>query len=189
MENGLETTEAIWQHLSSKLRGYLLKRVSDKEVAEDLLQEVFIRIHKNLATIEDKERIQAWVFQIARNIVIDYHRSNGRSVAHTVVDLSELPYDEQDNFNEFILGWLPSMVAKLPETYREAVELYELKGVSQQKIADQLGLSLSAAKSRIQRGREKLKSILFDCCSFEQDRRGNVIACMPNSPEKCGSEC
>lgn len=83
------------------------------------------------------------------------------------------------------MGWLPHMIAQLPETYREAVELYELKGDAQKKIADKLGISLSGAKSRVQRGREKLKSLLFDCCTFEQDRRGNLLGYSRNSNDGC----
>ena len=77
------------------------------------------------------------------------------------------------------------MIAQLPDPYREAVELYELKGMPQQDIADKLGLSLSGAKSRVQRGREKLKSLLFSCCSFEQDRRGNIIGYERKNPDPC----
>ena len=88
-------------------------------------------------------------------------------------------------FSRVEAGWLPFMIAELPDAYREAVELYELKGVSQQEIADRLGISLSGAKSRVQRGRKKLKSLLSDCCSFEKDRRGNLIGFKRNSPDDC----
>ena len=104
-------------------------------------------------------------------------------------DTLETRPNEEDNLNQLILGWLPQMIAQLPETYRTAVELYEIKGIPQQKIADQLGISLSGAKSRIQRGREKLKSMLFDCCSFERDRRGNVIGFIQKSPIVCHRSC
>ncbi len=185
------TTEQLWEALSAKLKSFLLQRVSDPQVAEDLLQETFLRIHNKLNDIADEQRITAWVFQIARNLIIDHYRSQARLAAAMLQDL-EAPTEEEDNLNEQVEGWLPTMIAQLPDLYREAVELYELQGMPQQQIADTLGISLSGAKSRVQRGRERLKTLLFNCCSFEQDRRGNIIGCVPNNPggnPDCGKGC
>ena len=144
-----------------------------------------MRIHRKLGDIDDMQRITPWVFQIARNLVIDHYRAKSRTATEMAADLEVK--DDQANLNELVAGWLPQMISQLPDTYRKAVELYELKGASQQEIADQLGLSLSGAKSRVQRGRERLKALLFDCCSFEQDRRGNLIGFKRNNPaEECG---
>ena len=186
MSNDPITTEQIWGLLGTKLRSFLLGRVSDEQVADDLLQETFIRIHQKLTSIDDQERIRGWVYQIARNLVIDHHRAKSRVPAALVDDVA---YDANDegNLNEQVMGWMPAMIAQLPDAYREAVELYELKGVPQQQIADELGISLSGAKSRVQRGRAKLKTILFNCCSLERDRRGNVIGYVRNVEKDCNS--
>ena len=183
------STEEIWELISAKLRNFILKRVSDEQIAEDLLQETFIRIHKKLGDLDDKQRITTWVFQIARNLVIDYYRSKAREATNVADDLEARTAEEEQNLNELVAAWLPKMVSKLPESYRDAVELYEFKGIPQQEIADKLGISLSGAKSRIQRGREKLKSMLFECCSFQKDRRGNVIGYVQNNPENCKNGC
>ena len=183
------TTERIWKLLSTRLGSFLFQRVSDEQVAEDLLQETFIRIHQKLDNIDDIQRLTSWVFQIARNLVVDHYRSKSRNATAMADDLEALN-DDDEQLNELVAGWLPQMISQLPAPYREAVELYELKGVPQQEIADQLGISLSGAKSRVQRGREKLKSLLFDCCSFEQDRRGNLIGYSKNNGEEsCGENC
>ena len=182
------TTEQIWELFGAKLRSFLLQRVSDEQVAADLLQETFMRIHKRLDSLDDRQRITSWVFRIARNLVVDHYRAQARATAAVAADL-ETHADEEENLNELVMGWLPQMIAHLPEAYREAVELYELKGVSQQEIANQLGISLSGAKSRVQRGRAQLKSLLFDCCSFEQDRRGNLISYQKNNPNDCDEGC
>lgn len=178
------STERIWEALSAQLRGFLLQRVSDEQIAEDLLQETFLRIHKGLSDVDDMKRITSWVFQIARNLVVDHYRSKSR-VAAAMADELEADTGEAENLNELVAGWLPVMIAQLPDAYREAVELYELKGIPQQQIAAQLGISLSGAKSRVQRGRAKLKALLLDCCSFERDRRGNVLGYVPNSIGDC----
>ena len=186
MTDKILSTEKIWELLSTKLRSFLLQRVSDPQVADDLLQETFLRIHKKLNEIEDEQRMTSWVFQIARNLVIDHYRSKGRDSAAAMPEDVEDPTDEEDNLNELVMGWLPTMIAQLPDTYREAVELYELKEMPQQQIAEQLNISLSGAKSRVQRGRERLKSLLFACCSFDRDSHGNVLDYTKKSSEDCG---
>ena len=183
MENSL-STEQVWRLLSANLRSFLLRRVSDDDVADDLLQETFVRLHRKLSDEGDIQNISSWVYQIARNLVIDFYRSKSRS-AREMADAIEAS-DDEANLNELVAGWLPKMISQLPDKYQEAVELYELKGVSQQEIAERLGLSLPGAKSRVQRGREQLKALLFDCCSFERDRRGNVIGYVRNTTGACG---
>jgi len=72
------------------------------------------------------------------------------------------------------------MVDSLPADYRQALLLTEYQGLTQRELAQKLGLSVSGAKSRVQRAREKLKAMLLDCCHFEFDRRGKVIDYQPN---------
>lgn len=191
MNRESRSTEQIWELFSAKLKGFLVQRVSDHQVAEDLLQETFLRIHDKLDSIDDEQRLTAWVFQIARNLVIDHYRSKARITTTMLEDL-EAPTDAEENLNEQVEGWLTTMIAQLPDSYRQAVQMYELEGMPQQQIANSLGISLSGAKSRVQRGREKLKTLLFDCCSFEQDRRGNIIGCVQNYPgdnNNCDGGC
>lgn len=180
------TTEQLWELLHERLASFLARHAPDGQTAEDLLQETFLRIHRGLDGLADGERLQSWVFQIARNLVIDERRARSAEVA--TEDLAEPVADEpdgDDNLNAVVRGWLPAMIARLPETYREAVRLFELEGLSQQAIADRLGLSLSGAKSRVRRGRERLKTQLFDCCVFERDARGNVVGYARRSSGEC----
>ena len=81
------------------------------------------------------------------------------------------------------------MIRQLPEKYRQAVQWSDLDGLPQQEVADRLGLSLSGAKSRIQRGRALLKDVLDQCCSFEFDRRGNVTDCDPKPDRAVCRDC
>ncbi len=73
------------------------------------------------------------------------------------------------------------MIYSLPDQYREAVVLTEFDGLTQQQLADRLGITLSGAKSRVQRGRAHSKQMLDECCNFEFDRRGMVIDCTPRA--------
>ena len=175
------TTEEIWELLSGKLRSFFLQQISDQALADDLLQETFIRIHRGVDSLKDQERTSAWVFRIARNVLVDhFRRKNFMEPLWHEPQISDEDQDET-NMNEQVGDWLRPMLSTLPENYREAVELFELQDVSQQDIADRLGLSLSGAKSRVQRGRQKLKDSLLQCCHFEFDRRGNIIDFEPRS--------
>ncbi len=177
-------TEEVWKLLSARLGHFIRARVEDDSTASDLLQETFLRIHKKLETLEDEERLTAWVFQIARNVIVDHYRSR-KSPSNPAMDPPFRP--ESDNLNGIVSGWIPGAIENLPEAYRDAVKLYELGDLPQREIARRLGLSLSAVKSRVRRGRERLKQVLDDCCSFELDRRGNVLDWQVRSGAVCGS--
>lgn len=184
------STDAIWTHLSSDLRRFIRRRVSDDHVADDLLQETFVRVHRGLPTLQEADHLAAWVYQIARNVIHDNHRK----AARTTVALADAdPAEETDDGLICLRGrageWLEEMVRQLPEGYREAVQLSEIEGLPQQEVADRLGLSLSGAKSRIQRGRAMLKGILEQCCHFEFDRRGNVMDYEPKPDRKVCRNC
>lgn len=180
----LQSTQQVWERLSDRLRRFLRARVRDEATAEDLLQETFLRIHRGLGTLSDQERLGPWVFRIARNLVTDHYRARGQG--GTEIGDASVEATDDENLNDEVSGWLPAYVQGLPEPYREAVQLHELEGLKQTEIAERLGISLSAAKSRVQRGRQKVKQMLEDCCAFDIDRRGNVLGYEPRQDcERC----
>jgi RNA polymerase sigma-70 factor, ECF subfamily len=184
------STDAIWQHMSSDLRRFIRRRVSDDHVADDLLQDTFVRVHRGIGTLQEADRLAAWVYRIARNVIQDHHRkANNSAVALADAD----PCDEgEDHLSELRCrgaGWLDEMIRSLPEGYREAVQLAEIDGLSQQEVADRLGLSQSGAKSRIQRGRGMLKDALDRCCHFEFDSRGNMMDYEPRPDRTVCRDC
>lgn len=182
------STEKIWESLNSRLRRFFLARVPDEQVASDLLQDTFLRIHEKLDSLDDHRRMAGWVFRIARNKVVDYYRSRPLGRLDGVPEIGGGPEPDR-NVNQEVSDWLPVFIDKLPSGYREAVRLYELDGVPQKEIAERLGLSLSGAKSRIQRGRQKLKRLLHDCCVFDLDRHGNVLDYRSREEERCCRIC
>jgi len=183
------TTDAIWTHLSADLLRFIRSRVSDDHVAADLLQETFVRVHRNLETVQDSERLAAWVYQIARNVARDHHRM----AENAIVSLADVDpaddetYEPQAAFGGF--SWLDEMIQSLPDGYRQAVQMAEIEGLAQQDIADRLSLSLSGAKSRVQRGRVMLKEVLERCCSFEMDSRGRIMGCDPKPNQQVCRDC
>ena len=169
----MTSIENIWREFSANLKQFILKRISDESIAEDILQEVFVKIHSRIETLEDIGRLQGWIYQIARNTIIDHYRSK-KAMAVLPEELKSL----ENSDNNDVVGVLPcieAMVDRLPEKYRQAVILTTYQGLTQKEMGKKLGLSLSGAKSRSQRAKEKLKNMLMECCSFELDRFGKII--------------
>lgn len=169
----------IWNDYGKQLRSFLASKVSTPEDAEDLLQEILIKTHQNLSTLKEPEKFKSWLYQIARNKIIDYYRS--RNISTTGLDIPELNNlsDEKENIENHsyseLSKCLTPFLKNLPDKYREAIEQTELKGASQRDYADRLGISHSTVKSRVQRGRAMLKELYKQCCNYELDTRGNLL--------------
>src|SRR5438094_5928768 len=172
------TTEKVWEEFHPKLKQFVLRRIPDEQSSEDVLQDVFLKIHTHIDNLHNEEKLQSWIYQIARNAIADYYREHRATLA-----LSEMPVlTEEADDDDVIKELIPSikvMVDSLPADYREALYLTEYQGLTQRELAERLGLSFSGAKSRVQRAREKLKKMLLDCCHFDLDRRGHIIDYQP----------
>ena len=174
-------TEAIWHQLHQDLRQFIGRRVGDGDTADDILQDIFLKIHTQVGRVRDEQKLVSWTYQVTRNAIADYYRSRRHDV--------ELPEtlavdddDDPDLSGEFAPCLRP-MIDALPDKYREVLLLTEYEGLTLQAVADRLKLSLSGIKSRVQRGRELLKGSLLQCCHFEFDRRGRMIDCHPYHTE------
>lgn len=145
--------------LRRDLRGRFARR--SPEHADDLTQEALLRIHRGLDGLDDLTRFDAWVSRIVRSVWVDHLRR--RRPTEPFEDAAgEAP--DQDGTVETVAGWLPLFVEALPEPYRTAVRRVDLEGTSQAELARELGLSLSGARSRVQRGRAMLRELLLACC-------------------------
>lgn len=173
--------QTVWQELRTALKHFIRSRVSNEQDSEDILQEVFIKLHNHLPELKEEEKFQSWVYQITRNTIIDFYRSRGKHQYQTTeLDNKQVLQNAahmigEGNKNEVISTWLKALMDQLPKNYKEALIYTELDHHTQKELADKLGISLSGAKSRVQRGREKLKGILLECCHLEFDRFGNIL--------------
>jgi len=168
------STEQVWKDFRSQVRRFLLHRVRDEALADDLLQETFIRIHRGLGSVRDPSRIMPWLSSVARNVVTDHYRRESLN-NKTLRPIPSKETGSTHNYNQELGQWLSGGVRTLPDKYRRAFELAEIEGRKQRDVAAELGLSLSGAKSRIQRARAMLRKSLLDCCEVEFDRRGNAV--------------
>ncbi len=164
--------ETLWEQMHGRLCRFVCSRFADEADAEDILQDVFLKIHTNLEAVRDTERVESWMYQIARNSIADFYRSRRRLTSLPELAVSD-DYPEEDAA-ESLAPSIRDIVESLPEPYRQALILTEYQGLSQKELAERLGISLSGAKSRVQRARQKIKDILLACCHFEFDARGLV---------------
>lgn len=193
-------TESVWIACSNSLRYYIRKRISNPDLVEDILQEVFVKIHSKIDLLKDDSKICSWVFQIAQNTIIDYYRKHKPiQIDIDTLHIVDDPDDEniisknsgdaelnlltgevdQENVHREIASGLKEFVDQLPEKYAQAITLVELEGLSQTELAKKLGISISGAKSRVQRGRQMLKDALMNCCHFEFDKYGTILDSHP----------
>jgi RNA polymerase sigma-70 factor (ECF subfamily) len=185
-----------WEELHGNLRAFISRRVRNQADVDDLVQRVLLQIVKGLASLRDAERLHAWVYRTARNIIVDYYRSSAgqrkvasggaEDLAAANAETQANPRDDERAALQELAGCMTPMIRQLPPAYREAVTLADLEGVNQADAAARAGVSISAMKSRIQRGRQQLKTVLEDCCRVQLDRRGTIVAYDPRKPNSCG---
>lgn len=167
----MEPISSLWQAHRFRLRNYIAKRVRERDVVDDILQEVFLKVNAGLHTVKSQASILAWLYRIAAHSIADHYRSQKPWDALPDDDELAAPDQQRDYVAELATCIQPFM-ADLPETYRSALQLSEIEGLPQKEVAYRLGISLSGAKSRVQRGREKLRLRLLECCDIETGRGG-----------------
>jgi RNA polymerase sigma-70 factor (ECF subfamily) len=169
-------TEQIWERFHDPLLQFIGRRVPDAATAEDLLQEVFLKIHQQVESLKDVKKLESWVYQITRHAIIDYYRSTKPITRLEEPEVLQLPEElPDDDIVSELFPCIRVMINNLPEQDRQALVLTEYQGLTQKEFGERLGLSFSGAKSRVQRARERLKQMLLACCHFELDRRGHII--------------
>jgi RNA polymerase sigma-70 factor, ECF subfamily len=190
------STDTTWAELHTNIRGFVARRVRQPADVDDIVQQVFLRVHQALPTLRDADKLHAWIYQTTRRTIVDHYRapSQRREVpAGTAVDV--LPDDQPGNVAadegeesalQELAACLKPLIGKLALADREALRLIEFEGVTQVEAAGRLGLSVSGMKSRVQRARLHLRSALDDCCRIALDRRGGVLG-YEGRGDQCGS--
>ena len=155
--------------------------------ADDLLQETFVRVHERLDTLADAASVRAWVGTIARNVLADHHRGKGLQVQSDILEEPAAP-SRLDPVERTVASWLESFIDQLEADDADALRIVDLEGRTQAEFAERRGLTLPAAKSRVQRARAKLRARLEACCAFAFDNRGGVLSYRKRAPRNCGGD-
>jgi len=182
----------VWQDLERRLRPYVARRVASAGDVDDILQEVFVRIHRGLSALRDGESFGGWVYRVAQSCIADAARARARSplaLVDTPPELAAQAADDGEDLASELAPCVALFVARLPAPYREAVTLTELEGLTHKEAAEMLGITLPAMKSRTLRGREKIRDMFEDCCQISVDCRGRVSACEPRALQDVPTDC
>jgi RNA polymerase sigma-70 factor (ECF subfamily) len=181
----------IYDQYYARVRKFILTLVKDDWVADDLIQETFLRVQQNIESLRDASKLSSWIFRIAYNLCQDHFRQLKISRKEERID-----QEETEDFKEALVQKGPDIqkeleqrqmgecvqnqINLLPETPRTVLILFDIMEFSHQEIADILGITVKNVKVRLHRARNKLKDILEEACTFERDER-NVLVCIPSS--------
>ena len=175
-------TEEIWREFHGRLRAFILISVRNESDAEDILQDVFLRIHKSVHTLQEAGKLQSWIYQVVRNAIADHYRAQPESRPPAEAAFISSPSVPGEAVQK-VAACLGPMIEGLPEPYRQALQRTELAGRTQKEAAEELGVSLSGMKSRVQRARAQLRDLLLAGCHLEVDCRGTITECQPRDPK------
>lgn len=167
-----------WQRHEAEIHRWLLSHVRDPHEAEDLLQDLFLKILRQQRKFCEIANARAWLFEVARNALTDWRRLKK--------DMVELPDDLEAESDEpdavdGLAACLPRALAELAEEDREAITLCDLQGLNQADYARLKGLTLPGAKSRVQRARRRLRAHLIQACQVRYDEAGRVCCFVPRA--------
>lgn len=186
----------IWNQFNKELLRFINSKVKNEDIANDILQEVFIKIHQNISKVKDKDKLVSWVYNITRNSINDYFRSNKKSQLNNIAldeieeFISDNSFEEKDKLDEDtklqISKCLIPFINQLNEESQFALKSTVISGVSQKDLANNLGISYSTLKSRVQRAKSNLFNMFVSCCNVHLDSRGNLMDFESKENCKCG---
>jgi RNA polymerase sigma-70 factor (ECF subfamily) len=186
----------IYDQYYAKIRKFILALVKDQWVADDLIQDTFLRVQQNLGTLKDSSKLSSWIFRIAHNLCQDHFRQLKTSRRKGSIGLEQAEGLEEAFIQELSIQkdleqremgrCVQNQIDLLPEPLRTVLVLFDIMECSHQEIADILGITVRNAKVRLHRARKKMKPILEEKCTFERDER-NVLVCTPidHGPKEC----
>ena len=178
------TADIDWSAFYAPLQQFVLKRVHSQADAEDLVQLILERAMSK-AQQAQIENVAYWLFGIARNAIADYYRAQARLLTREADELEAAPpLGETDSERAEVIACMEPLLRALPDAESRLLRWADMEGRSMQSIADELGISLTAAKSRVQRARKEFIRVTQHCCAITMDARGRVTHLTPRSVQR-----
>ncbi len=165
------TTKEVWTQYSEDVKRFILSKVKDSSLADDIVQDTFLKVHAKLHTLKDLNKLKSWIFSIARNSMMDHFKKVNKTFEIADFELeTEIPenvHTEKD--------CLRGILQSLPKKYRDPLFLSDIKGLNQSEVARQLNQNLPTTKSQIQRARKLIAQGFMDCCGFVLNEQGYLV--------------
>lgn len=187
-----EPTTEEFSKFIKHLRAYIARRV-DAAYVDDIVGEILLRVATHYEQFNQAGNPLAWLHTVANNLLADHYRRQAAEASALQRLHQEATEEEEevttDSYQELAPCLLP-MIEALPDTYREALLQTDIRGLTQAESAASQGLSVSGMKSRVQRGRDKLKAALLRCCEVELNRQGRIVGYTPRERRSpCDKSC
>ncbi len=173
---------SIQNQFGEHLFNFIQSKVDSQEDAQDIYQEVIIKLLNKSNQLSDVQSLKSWLFTIAKNQIIDYYRKQKRG---TDIEPLLTVLESQNDFTNYheMEGCLPGFIDQLPDDYRTVVTQSEIQGRSQKELSESLGVNYVTLRSKVQRGREKIKKMILNTCAVELDMRGRLVDCSPKNDQ------
>ncbi len=173
----------IYDEYHGKVRKFVLTLVKDEWIADDIIQETFLRVQNKLESLRDPAKLSSWVFRIAYNLCQDHFRQSKDPSTLAVEDQPERTASTRNSIQKELeqrqMGQcVQDQMSVLPESMRTVLVLYDVMGFNHSEVAEILGVTTENAKVKLHRARKKFRGILEEKCTFEVDER-NVLVCEP----------
>ena len=166
------TTHQIWKKYAEDVRRFILSKVKNNTIADDILQDTFIKIHTKIHTLKDFTKLKPWCFTIARNTILNHFKEHHKNFEIAQIETTEnVTVDNEHTEKDCLHGILKN----LPKKYRDPLFLSDIKGLKQHEVAAQLQQNLATTKSQIQRARKLIAQGFIDCCGFVINTKGNLV--------------
>jgi RNA polymerase sigma-70 factor (ECF subfamily) len=167
-----DEASSLWMDYKLGLHFYILKKVKDQDLANELSHEVLTKLYNSCCSGNEIKNVRSWIFQIAHNTTIDYLKKQSK-ISYEVPENSN---DEENSFYQEARELINPLLKLIPEKYATPLLMANIQGLKQDEVSKKLGLSLTATKSRIQRARKLLKDLFIECCHMETDNDGTLIS-------------
>ncbi len=178
--------EKIWSKYRDGIKTLLHSKVSNPADVDDLLQDIQLKTYQNLHALKSQDSVKSWIFQISNHTIIDYYRKRAKPQYETIIE--NLHCTEKDtNIQQNLSQCIRPLIKALPQKAQALLMTIDLQSLSQREYAKKFDLKYSTLKSRVQKSRLQLRSLLEDCCNLSFDRRGSLIDCeeKSNNCKKC----
>ena len=163
-----------WESLRTELVRFVRSRVGDGAAADDIVHDVLLRALRELEGPEPPAHLRSWLYRVTRNAIVDHYRAR-RPSSDLPEEIGTALAEEEASAEQELARCMEPLLGTLSPPYREALTLAEVEGLAQREIAERAGLTVSGAKSRVQRARKMLREAILACCRVEVDRRGGVV--------------
>ena len=164
---------SLYERFRQPLLRYVRYKVGDMHLGEDIVQEVFIKAFRSIDTLKETQKFQSWLYTIATNTIYDHYRKHNISLIDDVDRAEDEVID--DSVMQELDCCLFSFLETLSPTQHDVLQALYFQELTLSEYAQKNDLNLSTVKSHAKRAKTALKNVLQECCSFENNSRGEMV--------------